>query len=50
MVVRTAGLSGSCLPDLPAYGSPVMFLKPHTNCFLRMLRTISLESVTALRL
>src|SRR5439155_22657234 len=50
LVVTTAGLSVSCWPERPAYDSPVMFLKPQTNVFLRRFSTASLESDTALRL
>src|SRR5262249_44954861 len=50
LVVTTAGLSGSCLPDLPAYGSSLMFLNPHTNWLFRVFSRASCESVTALKL
>src|SRR5262249_24545585 len=39
-----------CLPDLPAYGSFLMFLNPHTNWLFRFFSRASCESVTALKL
>src|SRR5262249_30602980 len=44
LVVTTAGVFGSCLPDLPQYDSSLMFLNPQTNLLFSVRMSVSWES------